>query len=455
MSSALHVVILAAGQGKRMRSPLPKVLQPVAGQPLLAHVITIARSLEPAAIHVVYGHGAEQVKQAFADQPDLIWALQAQQLGTGHAVQMALPAIPDNAMVLVLLGDAPLMTAASLKRVLVDAGSGLGVLSAQVDKPFGYGRIVRALDGQLERIVEQKDASEVEQAIAEVNSGVIAAPADSLKRWLSRVDQGNAQGEFYLTDCVVIARDDGAAVSATVAGHEDEILGANDRWQLAQLERLYQRRAVAALCYDGATVMDPARVDIRGTVTVAEDVVIDVNTVFEGDVQLGQGVTIGAGCIIRNSILGPQTRVAPYCVLEGVETAGSCDIGPFARLREGTRLGLQTKVGNFVETKKAVLDDGSKASHLSYLGDARIGKDVNVGAGTITCNYDGVNKHLTVIEDGVFIGSDTQLVAPVTVGAGATIGAGTTLTQDAPAGSLTISRVRQKVVEGWQKPVKK
>nr|XP_061809736.1 bifunctional protein GlmU-like [Nerophis lumbriciformis] len=455
MSRKLHVVILAAGQGKRMRSARTKVLQLVAGQPLLGHVINIARSLDPAAIHVVYGHGGQTVKEAFAHQPDLRWALQERQLGTGHAVQMALPGIPNDAMVLVLLGDAPLMSPTSLEQVLGDAGDGLGILSARVGNAIGYGRIVRALDGQLERIVEQKDASETELAITEVNGGVIAAPAESLRRWLDQVDQGNAQGEFYLTDCVAIARNDGATISATVAGHADEILGANDRWQLAELERLYQRRAVAALCYDGATVMDPARVDIRGTVEVDEEVVIDVNTIFEGEVTLGAGVTIGAGSVIRNSRLGPGTRVAPYCVLEGVETAGDCDIGPFARLRQGTQLGQQTKVGNFVETKKAVLGDGSKASHLSYLGDTEIGQDVNIGAGTITCNYDGVNKHLTVIEDGVFIGSDTQLVAPVTVGAGATIGAGTTLTQDAPAQSLTISRVRQKVVDGWEKPVKK
>ncbi|MFK7954850.1 MAG: bifunctional UDP-N-acetylglucosamine diphosphorylase/glucosamine-1-phosphate N-acetyltransferase GlmU [Lysobacterales bacterium] len=455
MSSNLHVVILAAGQGKRMRSPLPKVLQPVAGQPLLGHVIGIARSLDPVAVHVVYGHGAEKVKEAFAHQPDLHWALQEQQLGTGHAVQMALPDIPDGAMVLVLLGDAPLMTSDSLRQVLNDANDGLGVLSARVGDAFGYGRIVRAMDGQLERIVEQKDADETELAIHEVNSGVIAAPAQSLRCWLGQVDQGNAQGEFYLTDCVAIARAAGARVSATVAGHADEILGANDRWQLAELERLYQRRQVAALCYDGATVMDPSRVDVRGSVTVDEEVVIDVNTIFEGEVVLGAGVRIGAGCVIRDSQLGPGTRVAPYSVLEGVQTAGDCDIGPFARLRQGTRLGRQTKVGNFVETKKAELGDGSKASHLSYLGDAKIGQQVNIGAGTITCNYDGVNKHLTVIEDGVFVGSDTQLVAPVTVGAGATLGAGTTLTHDAPTDSLTISRVRQTVIEGWQKPVKK
>ncbi len=455
MNRPLHVVILAAGQGKRMRSPLPKVLQPVAQQPLLAHVIATARSLEPAAVHVVYGHGGDEVQAAFSAQPDLRWALQAEQLGTGHAVQMALPEIPDEAMVLVLLGDAPLMRSESLKRVLEDAGEGLGVLSARVADPTGYGRMVRDADGALASIVEHKDASPSQHAINEVNSGVIAAPAGALKRWLGQVGQDNSQGEIYLTDCVAIARAEGASVAATVAEQAEEILGANDRWQLAELERHYQRRAAMALCEQGATVLDPSRVDVRGEVTVGEGVVIDVNTIFEGTVVLGAGARIGAGCVIKDSTLGPGTRVAPYSVLEGMECEGDSDIGPFARLRPGTYLARDCKVGNFVETKKARFGEGSKASHLSYLGDAQIGSEVNIGAGTITCNYDGVNKHQTVIEDGVFVGSDTQLVAPVKVGKGATLGAGTTLTKDAPADQLTITRVRQQVIDGWQKPVKK
>ncbi|MEM9530690.1 MAG: bifunctional UDP-N-acetylglucosamine diphosphorylase/glucosamine-1-phosphate N-acetyltransferase GlmU [Pseudomonadota bacterium] len=451
----LHIVILAAGQGKRMRSDLPKVLQPVAGRPLLAHVIDVARELNPEAIHVVYGHRGEQVQAAFENQPDLRWALQAEQLGTGHAVQMALPAIDDEAQVLVLLGDAPLMTAASLREVADEAAVGLAVLSARVPDPTGYGRIVRGNDGGLTAIVEHKDAAPEQLLIDEVNSGVIGAPAWHLRTWLDQVDRGNAQGEFYLTDCVSIAREASSPVKAVMAADAEEILGANDRWQLSQLERLWQQRAVLKLCNDGALVLDPARVDIRGTVSVDAGVVIDVNTVFEGDVALAQDVIIGPHCVVKDCQLGPRTRVQSHCVLEGVTTEGNCDIGPYARLRPGTELAVETKVGNFVETKKARLGKGSKASHLSYLGDAAIGEGVNIGAGTITCNYDGANKHQTVIEDGVFIGSDTQLVAPVTVGQNTTVGAGTTLTKDAPPDTLVISRVRQTVIEGWEKPTKK
>ncbi|MDJ0653930.1 MAG: bifunctional UDP-N-acetylglucosamine diphosphorylase/glucosamine-1-phosphate N-acetyltransferase GlmU [Xanthomonadales bacterium] len=451
----LHVVVLAAGKGKRMRSDLPKVLHPVAGKPLLGHVLDIVAELNPAKTHVVIGHGADLVRERLAKWEPLDWVIQEEQLGTGHAVQMAIPDIPDDARVLVLLGDSPLMTAASLQRVLDLAADGLAVLTARVVEPAGYGRIVRDESGHLKQIVEHKDADPATLAINEVNSGVVAAGCADLRQWLDRVDRKNAQGEFYLTDCVAIARGDGRTVSAALADEAEEILGANDRWQLSELERLFQRRVARGLCEQGATLMDPSRVDVRGSLSVSDEVVIDINTVFEGDNQLGAGVSIGPNCVLINCSLGPGTRVHPSCVLEGVVTRGECDIGPFARLRPGTELAEHTKVGNFVETKKARLGEGSKASHLSYLGDAEIGASVNIGAGTITCNYDGANKFKTVIEDGVFVGSDTQLVAPVTVEKGATIGAGSTITKTAPRDALTLSRAKQITITGWKKPTKK
>ncbi len=447
--------MLAAGKGKRMRSELPKVLQPLARRPLLGHVLAAARALGPERIHLVVGHGADEVRAAVGDAADLDWVTQEQQLGTGHAVQMALPGIPAGAQVLVLMGDAPLVSPETLSAVIRDAGDGFGILSAVVPEPHGYGRIVRGADGAVERIVEEADADAPTRAIREVNSGMATAPAAALTGWLAEVGRDNAQGEIYLTDCAAAARAGGATVSATVARAPEEILGANDRWQLAVLEREHQRRVARGLCAAGATLMDPARIDVRGTLTVAAGVVIDVNAVFEGDNALAEGVSVGAHCVLTDCRLGPGTRVHPHSVLEGVVTEGECDIGPFARLRPGTVLGRETRVGNFVETKKAVLGRGSKASHLSYLGDTEIGAEVNIGAGTITCNYDGVNKHRTVIGDRAFIGSDTQLVAPVEVGAGATIGAGSTITKTAPPDALTLSRARQVTVENWKRPKKK
>lgn len=447
--------MLAAGKGKRMRSELPKVLQPLAGRPLLAHVLAAARALDPRKIHLVIGHGADEVRVAAGDGADLDWVVQEQQLGTGHAVQMALPKIPAGAQVLVLMGDSPLVTPETLRAVIREAGDGFGILSAVVAAPDGYGRIVRGADGAVERIVEQSDADPPTRAIREVNSGMATAPAAALAGWLAEVGRDNAQGEIYLTDCAAAARAGGAGVSATVAQEPEEILGANDRWQLAALEREYQRRVARGLCAAGATLMDPARIDVRGTLTVAAGVVIDVNAVFEGENVLAEGVSIGAHCVVTDCRLGPGTRVHPHSVLEGVTTEGDCDIGPFARLRPGTVMASQTRIGNFVETKKAVLGRGTKASHLSYLGDTEIGVEVNIGAGTITCNYDGVNKHRTVIGDRAFIGSDTQLVAPVEVGAGATIGAGSTITKTAPPDALTLSRARQVTVESWKRPKKK
>ncbi len=455
MKPELHVVVLAAGKGKRMRSDLPKVLQPLAKRPLLAHVLDTARSLNPNKLHAVIGHGGRVVRRSVGASDDVRWVEQVEQLGTGHAVQMALPAIPKEAQVLVLMGDSPLVGAASLREVLAATGSGFSILSAVVSEPDGYGRIVRDADGEVERIVEHADADASIRGIHEVNSGMAAAPAGALGDWLSAVGRDNSQGEVYLTDCVAVARRAGARVGAVAAHDPDEILGANDRWQLAHLERAFQRREARRLCLDGATLMDPERIDVRGTLAVSPGVVIDVNAVFEGDNALAEGVHVGAHCVLSDCRLGPGTRVHPHSVLDGVQTEGDCDIGPFARLRPGTELALNTRVGNFVETKKAILGRGTKASHLSYLGDARIGSEVNIGAGTITCNYDGVNKHQTVIGDRAFIGSDTQLVAPVEVGPGANIGAGSTITRDAPAEALTVARARQVTVKGWKRPRKK
>ena len=454
MSAALHVVILAAGEGKRMKSVLPKVLQSVAGKPMLAHVIAAARALQPAGIHVVYGHGGDQVRTAFAGQMDLHWAEQARQLGTGHAVQQAMAQIPDAAKVLVLYGDVPLITADSLQRLLA-APAKLAVLAAELANPMGYGRILRDSEGHVAAIVEQKDASEDHLRIRMVNTGVIAAEAASLKRWLAGLSNCNAQGEYYLTDVFASAAHEFAAAEVVVVNDPLETEGANDPWQLAQLERAFQLRQVRALCLQGARVADPARIDIRGTVTVGRDVEIDANVVFEGDVVLGDGVRIGPFCRIKDAVLGAGTEVRAHCDIDGARSEGAVQIGPYARLRPGTVLADGAHIGNFVETKNAQVGVGSKANHLSYLGDALIGAGVNVGAGTITCNYDGVNKSTTTIEDGAFIGSNSSLVAPVTVAAGATIAAGSVITKDAPAGKLTVARARQMTVDGWQRPVKK
>jgi bifunctional UDP-N-acetylglucosamine pyrophosphorylase/glucosamine-1-phosphate N-acetyltransferase len=454
MTAPLHVVILAAGEGKRMRSTLPKVLHRIAGRPMLAQVIASARALSPEGVHVVYGHGGDQVRAAFADQPDIQWAEQAKQLGTAHAVQQAMPNVPDGAQVVVLYGDVPLITPQTLRRLL-DAPGRLAVLAAELADPTGYGRILRDAEGRVASIVEHKDATDDERQVRLVNTGVIAVESTALKRWLARVSNDNAQGEYYLTDVFREAAAEFSAAEIVVAADPLETEGANDPWQLAQLERAFQLRTVRALCAEGVRFADPSRVDIRGDVTVGRDIEIDVDVILEGKVSIGDGVRIGPFCRIKDATLAAGTEVRAHCDIESARTEGAVTIGPFARLRPGTVLADGVHVGNFVETKNARLGVGSKANHLTYLGDAVIGAGVNVGAGTITCNYDGVNKSTTTIDDGAFIGSNTSLVAPVTVGKQATIGAGSVITKDAPEGKLTLARGKQATIDGWQRPVKK
>ncbi|MBN7136725.1 UDP-N-acetylglucosamine diphosphorylase/glucosamine-1-phosphate N-acetyltransferase [Lysobacter enzymogenes] len=450
----LHIVILAAGEGKRMKSATAKVLQKIAGRPMLAHVIDTARALRPAGIHLVYGHGGEQVRAAFQGQDDLSWAEQEQRLGTGHAVQQAMPGVPQDARVLVLYGDVPLIQAATLQRLL-DAPGRLAVLVADMDDPTGYGRIVRDPEGRVGRIVEHKDADEEQRAIRTINTGILVADGEPLRRWLERLGNDNAQGEYYLTDVFAAAAAEYSPAEMVHVEDPIEVEGANDPWQLAQLERAFQRRAARALCAQGARLADPSRYDQRGTVTVGRDVEIDVDAVLEGTVELGDGVRIGPFCRLKDVRLGAGTEVRAHCDLDGVVVEGAAQIGPYSRLRPGTVLADGAHVGNFVETKNVRLGVGSKANHLTYLGDAVIGAGVNVGAGTITCNYDGVNKSVTTIEDGAFIGSNSSLVAPVTIGRNATIAAGSVITRPAPAGELTLGRARQTTVEGWKRPVKK
>ena len=454
MTQALHVVILAAGEGKRMKSALPKVLQPVGGRPMLAHVIDTARTLEPAGIHVVYGHGGESVRAAFAGQDDLSWYEQAERLGTGHAVQQALPGIPEAVDVLVLYGDVPLTRPESLRRLL-DAQGLLRVLVAEPQDPTGYGRIVRDEQGKVAAIVEHRDANDEQRRIRTINTGIIAAEADPLKRWLSRLSADNSQGEYYLTDVFAMAADEYNPAEIVAVDDPLEAEGANDPWQLAQLERAFQLRCARALCAQGARLLDPARFDQRGSVRVGADVEIDANVVLEGEVELGDGVRIGPFTRLRNVRLGAGTEVRAHCDLDGVIAEGAVQIGPFARLRPGTVMADGVHIGNFVETKNTVLGVGSKANHLTYLGDARVGAGANIGAGTITCNYDGVNKWTTTIGDGAFIGSNSALVAPVEIGTNATIGAGSVITRNAPADALTVSRVRQSTLDGWKRPQKK
>ena len=451
---ALHVLILAAGQGKRMKSAHPKVLQPLAGRPLLAHVLGRALGLGAHATHVIYGHGGDAVPAAFPDA-DVRWVLQAEQLGTGHAVAQAMPGIPDDATVLVLYGDVPLIEAATL-RPLVEAArrDRLALLGVRLEDPTGYGRIIRDAGGRVVRIVEQKDASPAELRVTEVNTGILAAPAGRLRHWLAGLSNTNAQGEYYLTDVVAMAVADGVTVDAMLAPTVAEVLGINDRAQLAGLETALRARITAELMDAGVTLVDPARVDIRGRVECGRDVVIDVNAVFEGVVELGDDVSIGPNVIIRDSRLGAGCRVLPNTLIEGADIGPGCELGPYARLRPGAELATGVKVGNFVEIKKSRLGEGSKVNHLSYIGDSEIGTRVNVGAGTITCNYDGANKHRTVIGDDAFIGSNTALVAPVEIGAGATIAAGSTVSKDAPPGELTVARGKQVTVRGWKRPVK-
>jgi bifunctional UDP-N-acetylglucosamine pyrophosphorylase/glucosamine-1-phosphate N-acetyltransferase len=420
---------------------------------MLGHVVEAARGLSPAALHVVHGHGGNQVRAAFDDQPDLRWAEQAEQLGTGHAVQQAMPQVPDGAQVLVLYGDVPLIRTETLRKLL-DTDSRIAVLVAELDDPSGYGRVVRDSEGHVRAIVEHKDADDDERRIRIVNTGILAAEATALKGWLQRLSNDNFQGEYYLTDVFKMAADEYSAAEMVRVDEPVETEGANDPWQLAQLERAYQRRLVQALCTQGVRFADPARVDIRGRLATGRDVEIDVDVVFEGDVSLGDGVRIGPFCRIRDASLGDGTEVRAHCDIEGARTEGAVTIGPFARLRPGTVLADGVHVGNFVETKKATLGVGSKANHLSYLGDATIGSGVNIGAGTITCNYDGVNKSATTIGDGAFIGSNSALVAPVAIGKDATIGAGSVINKDAPEGELTVSRARQQTIPGWRRPRK-
>ncbi len=450
----LHVVILAAGEGKRMRSSLPKVLQRIAGRPMLAHVIDAARGLEPAAIHVVHGHGGDQVRAAFAGAAGLQWAEQAEQRGTGHAVRQAMPAIPQAARVLVLYGDVPLITTQTLQRLLAAPGK-LAVLAAEPDDPDGYGRILRDSEGNVAAIIEQKDADAAQRRIGIVNTGVIAAEGASLARWLDNLSDDNAQGELYLTDIFAMAAAEYSGAEIVLVSDPMEAEGANDPWQLAQLERAFQLREVRALCAQGVRFADPARVDIRGRVQAGRDVEIDIDVILEGDITLGDGVRVGAFCRLSDVSLAAGSVVRAHCDLEGACSEGAVTIGPFARLRPGTVLSGGVHIGNFVETKNARLGVGSKANHLTYLGDAVIGSMVNIGAGTITCNYDGANKSRTTIDDGAFVGSNTSLVAPVTIGSNATIAAGSVISNDAPEGRLTVARARQHTVEGWQRPKKK
>ena len=450
----LSIVILAAGQGKRMKSDLPKVLQPLAGRPLLSHVLDCARALQADTIHVVYGHGGERVREALPDE-DIRWVLQDEQLGTGHAVAQAAPAIPDDHTVLVLYGDVPLTRAGTLRELLAQASERtLAVLSVRLDDPAGYGRVLRDGTGSVYRIVEDKDATRKERAVNEANTGVLAARAGALKGWLGRLSNDNTQGEYYLTDIVALAVRDGFKIEAVVAPTAAEVLGVNDKLQLAEVEAEHRRRRAAELMRDGVTVMDPARLDVRGTVEHGRDVVIDVNVILSGRVRLGDRVRVGANCSLSDCEIGAGTEIRPNCVIEESIVAADCVIGPFARLRPGTELAQGVHVGNFVEVKKSRLGAGSKANHLTYLGDSVIGSGVNVGAGTVTCNYDGASKHVTTIGDDVFIGSGTMLVAPVTVGDNATIGAGSTITKDAPAGKLTLERSKQQTLAGWKRPQK-
>jgi len=448
-NSKLHIIVLAAGAGTRMHSDKLKVLHEVAGQPMIKHVLKTAQALNPAQITVVCGHQQDALKQALAEET-VNWAEQSEQLGTGHAVQQAMPFVKDDESVLVLYGDAPLVEAGDLHQMQAEAC----VLTAHLDNPTGYGRIINQ-DGHITAIVEQKDANEDQLKIQEVNSGIIKAPATDLSRWLEQLDNNNSQGEYYLTDVIAMAAEEGRPFHAVQAEQSDIIKGANDMRQLADLEVIYQRRVVNRLLQQGVRMPRPESVDIRGDLICGRDVVLDKNTLLQGDNHLADGVQIGAFSVLEDCDLAAGTVVEPHSMLSGVKTTGACTIGPFARLRPGTELAQGSKVGNFVEMKKAKVGENAKASHLSYLGDAIIGNNVNIGAGTITCNYDGVNKFTTVIKDGAFIGSDSQLVAPVTIGTDATIGAGSTITKDAPDGQLTLSRSRQRSVADWQKPSKK
>ena len=453
MQAKLNIVILAAGKGTRMHSNKPKVLHEIGGKPILAHVIACAKALKPQKIIVVYGFGGEIVREAFAHEA-IIWVEQAQQLGTGHAVQQAAPHLDDDANTLILLGDVPLVDAEACKKLIAQAQNKLAILSFNKADPTGYGRIVRAASGSVTAILEHKDANLAQRQISEVNTGIMAMPNVQLKSWLSRLSNNNAQGEYYLTDIVEFAVQDKVAVVAEITPDEWSVTGINAKTDLSAIERVHQNRIAHRLLQQGVTLKDPARLDVRGNLICGCDVEIDVNCVFEGDVTLGDKVKIAANCVIKNAVIAAGTQILPFTHIEDSKIGENSRIGPYARLRPGTILQNDTHVGNFVELKNAQVDIGSKINHLSYVGDATVGKNVNIGAGTITCNYDGANKFRTVIEDGAFIGSDTQLIAPVTVGKDATIGAGSTISKDAPAGELTISRVKQLTITGWKRPVK-
>jgi bifunctional UDP-N-acetylglucosamine pyrophosphorylase / glucosamine-1-phosphate N-acetyltransferase len=451
----LSIVILAAGQGKRMHSDLPKVLQPLGGKTLLEHVVSAAATLKPESIQVVYGHGGDQVPATLKHLP-VRWVLQAEQLGTGHAVMQALPVVPDEHLTLVLYGDVPLVCTETLQRLVDSAARGeLALLTAHLKDASGYGRILRDGEGQVQGIVEHKDATTEQRRNNEVNTGLMACKTDILRRWLAGLRNHNVQKEYYLTDVVAMAMAQGVLVDGIMATDESEVAGVNDRQQLAAAEDSLRQRTAAALMRQGVTLRDPARIDVRGPLQCGRDVVIDVNCVFEGEVRLGSRVRIGANVSIRDCEIGDDTEIFPSSVLDGAHIGARVRIGPFARIRPESQLADETHVGNFVEVKKSRIGRGSKANHLSYLGDAEIGRDVNIGAGTITCNYDSVNKHRTVIGDGAFIGSNTSLVAPVTVGPGATIGAGSVITKEAPADTLSLARPEQKTVAGWKRPAKK
>ena len=449
----LDVVILAAGLGKRMNSALPKVLHPVAGRPMLQHVLDTARTLMPRRLIVVVGHGAESVA-ARCGAPDVMFVHQDRQLGTGHAVRSAVPELGPDGHTLILYGDVPLIRANTLKDMLAVDPEAVALLTDRVDDPAGYGRIVRNAQGDIRAIVEHKDASREELAIREINTGLLRAPNARLHDWLGQLQNHNAQGEFYLTDIIAMAADEGRRVVGVHPGASWEVMGVNSRQQQAELERMYQQHQSEALLAAGVTLMDPARLDVRGDLRCGKDVVIDVNCVFEGQVELGDGVAIGANCVLRNAKIAAGTRIDAFTHIEDAVVGENARLGPYARLRPGAEVGPEAHIGNFVEIKKARIGVGSKVNHLSYIGDALVGDAVNVGAGTITCNYDGVNKWQTVIGNNVFVGSGSMLVAPVTLGAGGTIGAGSTITKNAPAGELTLERAKQITLPGWKRPVK-
>lgn len=453
---SVEAVILAAGQGTRMKSSLPKVLHLLAGKPLLGHVMDAARRLGVVQMHTVIGHGADQVQQQYADCPDVSWVIQRERLGTGHAVLQAMPAIDAQNTVLVLYGDVPLLSAETLQSLVdVVAENSIGLLTVELDKPTGYGRILRDADGRVTANVEEKDATDAQKLVREVNTGILAVRASDLNRWLPGLGNDNAQGEYYLTDVIALAAGEGKLVECIQPTHPQEVEGINSRSQLAAMERWYQLQLAEQLMASGVTLYDPHRFDVRGSLTAGCDVTVDINVIFEGEVRLGDNVNIGPNCVISNAEIGDDVTIHANTVIEDTVVECGANIGPFARLRPGTVLKQQAKVGNFVEIKKAVIGAGAKVNHLSYIGDSDIGERVNVGAGTITCNYDGANKHQTVIADDVFVGSNTALVAPVTVGAGATIGAGSTITGDISPGQLAVARGKQRNLDAWVRPQKK